>query len=163
MIFTAPSSYLLSRARVRVLLRMVALRRDPLTSHPIVRTRTRLQLQQFRFRTACTRDEEYNRRRGRPLCIRPRRAREEVPYTSEKKFNFSDEPGWGRGGSLGCNAYGADRSKSPYGYNTIVSSTFPCTVRDYARLGYLWLKKGRWNKQQLIPEKWVKSATKRFI
>jgi CubicO group peptidase (beta-lactamase class C family) len=98
---------------------------------------------------------------GMPIGIRDNQFKE-VPYRSEKKFNFSDEPGWGRGGSLGCNAYGADRSTSPYGYNTIVSSTFPCTARDYARLGYLWLNKGRWRDKQLIPENWVKKATNRF-
>jgi CubicO group peptidase (beta-lactamase class C family) len=98
---------------------------------------------------------------GIPIGIRDNQFKE-VPYRSEKKFNFSDEPGWGRGGSLGCNAYGADRSTSPYGYNTIVSSTFPCTARDYARLGYLWLNKGRWRDKQLIPESWIKKATNRF-
>ena len=99
---------------------------------------------------------------GMPIGIRDNQFKE-VPYRSEKKFNFSDEPGWGRGGSLGCNAYGADRSHSMYGYNTIVSSTFPCTARDYARLGYLWLNKGRWRSQQLVPEEWIKHATKRFV
>jgi CubicO group peptidase (beta-lactamase class C family) len=99
---------------------------------------------------------------GMPIGIRNNQFKE-VPYKSEKKFNFSDEPGWGRGGSLGCNAYGADRSISSYGYNTIVSSTFPCTARDYARLGYLWLNKGRWQSRQLVPEEWIKHATKRFV
>ncbi len=99
---------------------------------------------------------------GMPTGIRDNQFRE-VPYRTHRKFNFSDEPGWGSGGSEGCNAYGADRSPSQYGYNTIVSSTFPCTARDYARLGYLWLRKGRWGDQQLVPEDWIKLATSRFV
>jgi CubicO group peptidase (beta-lactamase class C family) len=98
---------------------------------------------------------------GMPIGIRDNQFKE-IPYRTSKKFNFSDEPGWGIGGDKGCNAYGADRSKSQYGYNTIVSSTFPCTARDYARLDYLWLKRGRWRNQQLVPEEWIKKATKRF-
>jgi CubicO group peptidase (beta-lactamase class C family) len=99
---------------------------------------------------------------GMPIGIRDNQFKE-IPYRSNKKFNFSNEPGWGRGGSTGCNAYGADRSYSPYNYNTIVSSTFPCTTRDYARLGYLWLNKGRWRDKQLVPEEWIKLATSRFV
>jgi CubicO group peptidase (beta-lactamase class C family) len=99
---------------------------------------------------------------GMPVGIRDNDFRE-VPYKSDKKFNFSDKPGWFRGGSTGCNAYGADRSFSKYGYNTIVSSTFPCTARDYARMGYLWLNKGRWGDRQLVPEEWLKKATQRFV
>jgi CubicO group peptidase (beta-lactamase class C family) len=98
---------------------------------------------------------------GMPIGIRDNQFKE-VPYRTAKKFNFSDEPGWFIGGDEGCNAYGADRSTSQYGYNTIVSSTFPCTARDYARLDYLWLKKGRWSNRQLVPEEWIKKATKRF-
>jgi len=81
----------------------------------------------------------------------------------DKELNFSDEPGWGRGGSVGCDAYGADKSKSPYGYNSIVGSTFRCTARDFARLGYLWLNKGRWGSQQLVSEEWMNLATSRFV
>ena len=69
-------------------------------------------------------------------------------------YNFSDEPGWGRGGSRVCNAYGADRSPSPIGYNTVVGSTFMCTARDFARIAYLWLRKGRWGNKQLVPADW---------
>ena len=98
---------------------------------------------------------------GMPIGIRNNQFKE-IPYKTSKKFNFPDQPGWGIGGDSGCNAYGADRSKSQYGYNTIVSSTFPCTARDYARLDYLWLKKGQWKNQQLVPEEWIKKATKRF-
>jgi CubicO group peptidase (beta-lactamase class C family) len=97
-----------------------------------------------------------------PPGIRDNQFRE-VTYRSDRKLNFSYEPGWGAGGSEGCNAYGADRSHSQYGYNTIVSSTFPCTSRDYARLGYLWLRKGRWKDQQLVPEDWIKLATSRYV
>jgi CubicO group peptidase (beta-lactamase class C family) len=84
-------------------------------------------------------------------------------YNDPRELNFSDEPGWGVGGSKGCNAYGADKSESPIGYNTIVGSTFRCTARDYARLAYLWLRKGRWNGEQLVPEIWLDVATKRFV
>ena len=69
----------------------------------------------------------------------------------------------GRGGSEGCDAYGADKSESPYGYNSIVGSTFRCTARDFARLGYLWLNKGRWGSRQLVPEAWMNVATRRFV
>ncbi len=84
-------------------------------------------------------------------------------YNDPAELNFSETPGWGVGGSKGCNAYGSDKTLSPYGYNTIVGSTFRCTARDYARLGYLWLKKGKWKEDQLVPEKWLDIATKRFI
>ncbi len=87
----------------------------------------------------------------------------EMPYNSDKELNFSSEPGWGRGGSEGCNAYGADRSKSSYGYSSIVGSTFRCTVRDFARLAYLWLRKGKWKNKQLVPEAWLKQATSRHV
>ena len=86
----------------------------------------------------------------------------EMPYQDDRELNFSDQPGWGQGGSQGCNAYGADRSHSPYGTNSIVGSTFRCTARDFARLGYLWLKQGRWNGQQLVPEDWIELATRRY-
>lgn len=84
-------------------------------------------------------------------------------YNDPRELNFSEEPGWGVGGSKGCNAYGADESKSPIGYNTIAGSTFRCTPRDYARLAYLWLRKGKWNGEQLVPEAWLDVATKRFV
>lgn len=86
----------------------------------------------------------------------------EMPYSDDRELNFADEPGWGRGGSEGCNAYGADRSESSYGYNSIVGSTFRCTARDFARLAYLWLNKGRWGTMQLVPEAWMNLATRRF-
>ena len=35
-------------------------------------------------------------------------------------------------------------------------------ARDFARLGYLWLNKGRWGDQQLVPEEWMTQATRRF-
>jgi CubicO group peptidase (beta-lactamase class C family) len=87
----------------------------------------------------------------------------DMSYTDDKALNFSNEPGWGLGDSEGCDAYGADKSKSPYGYNSIVGSTFRCTTRDFARLGYLWLNKGRWGSRQLVPEDWMKLATRRFV
>jgi CubicO group peptidase (beta-lactamase class C family) len=99
---------------------------------------------------------------GMPAGLRDNGYRE-MPYNDPRELNFSDDPGWGLGGSEGCNAYGADRSVSPYGHNTIVGSTFRCTARDFARLGYLWLRKGRWRSGQLVPEEWMKRATSRFI
>jgi CubicO group peptidase (beta-lactamase class C family) len=86
----------------------------------------------------------------------------EMPYVDDREMNFSDHPGWGVGGSIGCNAYGADRSSSPIGHNTIASSTFRCSARDLARIGYLWLRRGKWGKRQLVPEAWIKQATTRF-
>jgi CubicO group peptidase (beta-lactamase class C family) len=99
---------------------------------------------------------------GMPAGLRDNQYRE-MPYISPKELNFSDEPGWGAGGSEGCNAYGADRSSSPYGYNSIVGSTLRCTARDFARLGYLWLNMGRWGDRQLVPEEWMRQATSRFV
>jgi len=37
-----------------------------------------------------------------------------------------------------------------------VGSTFRCSARDFARLGYLWLRRGSWGKRQLVPEEWMK-------
>jgi CubicO group peptidase (beta-lactamase class C family) len=99
---------------------------------------------------------------GMPLGVRDNWYKDMV-YNDPRELNFSDEPGWGVGGSMGCNAYGADRSMSPYGYNTIVGSTFRCTARDFSRLGYLWLNKGKWRDKQLVPEEWMRKATSRFI
>jgi len=99
---------------------------------------------------------------GMPAGLRDNRYRKMV-YNDPRELNFSEEPGWGRGGGEGCNAYGADGSPSPVGYNTIVGSTFRCTARDFARLGYLWLRRGRWGERQLVLEDWMKQATTRFV
>lgn len=99
---------------------------------------------------------------GMPVGVRDNRYRE-MPYADENELNYSDEPGWGRGGGTGCNAYGADRGPSPYGHNTVVGSTFRCSARDFARLGYLWLRKGRWGDRQLVPAEWMKKATSRYV
>ena len=99
---------------------------------------------------------------GMPAGVRDNQYRE-MPYTDDRELNYSGEPGWGRGGSTGCNAYGADRGPSPYGYNSVVGSTFRCTARDFARLGYLWLRRGRWGDRQLVPEEWMRRATTRFV
>ncbi len=99
---------------------------------------------------------------GMPREIRDNRYRD-MPYADDRELNFSDTPGWGAGGSKGCDAYGADGSDSPLGYNSIVGSTLRCTARDFARLGYLWLNKGRWGRRQLVPEAWMTLATSRFV
>lgn len=98
---------------------------------------------------------------GMPRGIRDNGYRHMV-YSDSRELNFSDEPGWGIGGSTECNAYGADMSSSPYGYNSIVGSTFRCTLRDFARLGYLWLNDGWWGEKQLVPDGWMRQATRRF-
>lgn len=99
---------------------------------------------------------------GMPVGVRDNQYRM-MPYRDERELNYSGEPGWGRGGGEGCNAYGADGGASPYGYNSVVGSTFRCTARDFARLGYLWLRRGRWGSRQLVPEEWMRRATTRFV
>lgn len=99
---------------------------------------------------------------GMPRAIRDNHYRD-MPYSDDRELNFSGEPGWGRGGSTGCDAYGADGSESPYGYNSIVGSTFRCTARDFARLGYLWSNEGRWGGRQLVSEDWMNLATRRYV
>jgi CubicO group peptidase (beta-lactamase class C family) len=87
----------------------------------------------------------------------------DMPYSDNRELNFAGEPGWGVGGSTGCDAYGADMSESPYGLNSVVGSTFRCTARDFSRLAYLWLRRGRWKDRQLVPEAWLEVATHRFV
>ena len=99
---------------------------------------------------------------GMPIGIRNNGFRD-MPYADNRELNFSDEPGWGVGGGEGCDAYGADMSDSPIGLNSVVGSTFRCTARDFARLGYLWLHKGRWGGRQLVPEHWLDVATNRYV
>ena len=86
----------------------------------------------------------------------------DMPYADGRELNFGGEPGWGVGGSTGCDAYGADMSESPYGINSVVGSTFRCTARDFARLAYLWLNRGDWDGRQLVPGPWIDLATRRF-
>ena len=99
---------------------------------------------------------------GMPIGIRNNGFRD-MPYADNRELNSSDEPGWGVGGGEGCDAYGADKSDSPIGLNSVVGSTFRCTARDFARLGYLWLHKGRWGGRQLVPEQWLNVATGRYV
>ncbi len=99
---------------------------------------------------------------GMPIGVRDTEYRD-MPYADNRELNFATKPGWGVGGSEGCDAYGADKSDSQYGYNSIVGSTVRCTARDFARLGYLWLNKGRWGDQQLVSEEWLNLATSRFV
>ncbi len=99
---------------------------------------------------------------GMPPGIRDNAYRD-MPYSDGRELNFSDVPGWGVGGGEGCDAYGADKSASAIGHNSVVGSTFRCTVRDFARLGYLWLNGGRWEDKQLVPEDWLQVATHRYV
>ena len=99
---------------------------------------------------------------GLPRGIRDNGFRD-MPYADDRELNFAEEPGWGVGGSTGCDAYGADKSESPYGFNSIVGSTFRCTARDFARLAYLWLRGGRWRDEQLVPDEWLRLATSRYV
>ncbi len=99
---------------------------------------------------------------GMPSALGDHQYRE-MPYADDHELNFSDQPGWGRGGSRGCNAYGADRSTSAIGYNSIVGSAFRCSALDFARLAYLWLRGGRWDGRQLVPADWLQVATRRFV
>ena len=100
---------------------------------------------------------------GMPVGIRENRYTL-MPYTDDYEHNWSDEAGWGSGGGEGCNAYGADSSSaSPLGPNSIAGSTFRCTARDFARLGYLWLRNGRWGGAQLVPQEWLRVATTRYV
>lgn len=87
----------------------------------------------------------------------------DVPYRRAAGLNFSPEPGWAVGGATGGNAYEADGEPSPYGSNTIVGSTLRLTARDFARLGYLWLRRGRWGNAQLVPADWLDFATRRHV
>jgi CubicO group peptidase (beta-lactamase class C family) len=43
-----------------------------------------------------------------------------------------------------------------FGYYTDIKAS----AREMARIGYLWLRLGNWNGNQLIPEEWLKEATK---
>ena len=99
---------------------------------------------------------------GFPVGIRDNGFRD-MPYSDGRELNFAERPGWGVGGSEGCDAYGADKSASPIGYNEIAGSTFRCSARDFARLGYLWLHRGRWGGRQLVSEEWMRLATSRHV
>ncbi|MCP4896746.1 MAG: serine hydrolase [bacterium] len=99
---------------------------------------------------------------GMPIGIRNNGFRD-MPYFDNRELNYSNAPGWGVGGGEGCDAYGADKSHSPIGHNSVVGSTFRSTARDFARLAYLWLNKGRWGSRQLVPELWLDVATSRYV
>jgi CubicO group peptidase (beta-lactamase class C family) len=79
-------------------------------------------------------------------------------------LNYSEKAGWGVGGGYGCNGYGSDpRNESLMGPNTIAGNTLRITLRDFARIAYLWLNKGNWNGQQLVPREWMEKATRRYV
>ena len=43
---------------------------------------------------------------------------------------------------------------------TITFSQLHATVRDYAKFGYLYLNKGRWEVQQIVSKAWVERSTR---
>ncbi|HVI02267.1 MAG TPA: serine hydrolase [Enhygromyxa sp.] len=43
--------------------------------------------------------------------------------------------------------------------NTLVYNGLSTTCQDMARFGYLYLRKGRWNNQQIVPKIWIKKST----
>jgi len=43
---------------------------------------------------------------------------------------------------------------------TITSASLFATVRDYAKFGYLFLNKGRWEDKQIVSSEWVEKATR---
>ena len=53
-------------------------------------------------------------------------------------------------------------SSSPENVNSGYSGIY-LQPDDMAKFGYLYLKKGNWNGQQLIPEKWIKESTRTQI
>ena len=53
--------------------------------------------------------------------------------------------------------YGGAQGRSVSNFPAYV---FRLTARDMARFGLLYLRKGRWNDRQVIPEAWVKRTTK---
>lgn len=87
----------------------------------------------------------------------------DLPYENRNLMNFSPQPGWGIGGGVGCDAYGGDRGDSPYGTNTLAGSALRISARDFARIAYLWLRRGRWEHRQLVPASWLELATRRFV
>lgn len=109
---------------------------------------------------------------GLPKAVRDNQYKD-IPYEANRRplrhlwdgdtQNFSTQPGWAVGGGAGCDAYGADGSPSPYGPNTLAGSTLRITLRDFARIAYLWLRKGRWEDRQLVPEWWIEPASRRYL
>ena len=50
----------------------------------------------------------------------------------------------------------AEAKLGVFGYMT----SYQMTLRDMARMGWLWLNKGNWNGTQVIPETWIEKATR---
>jgi CubicO group peptidase (beta-lactamase class C family) len=109
---------------------------------------------------------------GLPLEVRENQYKD-IPYKANQRplkrlwdgdaENFSMHPGWGVGGGPDCDAYGADRSPSLYGPNTLAGSTLRISLRDFARIAYLWLQKGQWQNSQLVPQAWIEQATSSYV
>ena len=53
-------------------------------------------------------------------------------------------------------AWMTDPAGVPYG-----AGGFRLTPRDMAKLGYLYLRNGKWNEQQIVSSNWVKTATQK--
>lgn len=56
-------------------------------------------------------------------------------------------------------AEGLRWASDPAGH-TVTSSGIRATVREYTRFGLLFLRKGRWQDEQIVPESWVATSTK---
>jgi CubicO group peptidase (beta-lactamase class C family) len=54
-------------------------------------------------------------------------------------------------------AWMTDPAKVPYG-----AGGFRLTPRDMAKLGYLYLRNGQWDGEQIVSANWVKSATRKY-
>jgi len=60
-------------------------------------------------------------------------------------------------GPLGIRGARWEEDKDGY---TATAWGLHATVRDFAKFGYLYLKKGRWEDRQIVPEPWVAQSTR---
>ena len=58
---------------------------------------------------------------------------------------------------LGISTFRWDSDKEGY---TATFSMLYLTVRDYAKFGYLYLNKGKWEDKQIVSEAWVEASTR---
>lgn len=92
--------------------------------------------------TGMTAREFANERLFRPLGMR------EIPYQKMKSFSLEDVFGKNVTGWI-----------SDPGGNTIGGWGLTLTPRDMARFGFLYLNRGAWDGDQIIPEKWIEEST----